>query len=84
MAHLGGVAMITGVQLISPARASVVAANGAIKNLGKLLAPVLLGLSTLVAPLSVGFAVVAGILVASASAARPLRTHDSRISKGGL
>ena len=62
-------------------RASLVAANGAIKNLGKLLAPILLGLSALVAPLSTGFAVVAGILVASAPAAGPLRTYDPRISR---
>ena len=61
-------------------RASLVAANGAIKNVGKLLAPVLLGMLVLVAPLSAGFAMVAGILVLSAPAAGPLRAYDSRIS----
>lgn len=61
-------------------RASLVAANGAIKNLGKLLAPVLLGMLVLVAPLSAGFAMVAGFLVLSAPAAGPLRAYDSRIS----
>ncbi len=61
-------------------RASLVAANGAIKNFGKLLAPVLLGMLVLVAPLSVGFAAVAVGMVISAPAARPLRAYDVRIS----
>ena len=62
-------------------RASLVAANGAIKNFGKLLAPLLLGMLVLVVPLSVGFTAVAGVLVISAPAAAPLRAYDSRISR---
>ena len=61
-------------------RASLVAANGAIKNVGKLLAPILLGMLVLVIPLSAGFALVAAVLVISAPSARPLRVYDSRIS----
>jgi MFS family permease len=61
-------------------RASLVAANGAIKNLGKLLAPVLLGMVVLVAPLPLGFSAVAALLVISAPAAGPLRSYDARIS----
>ncbi len=62
-------------------RASLVAANGAIKNLGKLLAPILLGLAVLFIPLSAAFVVVAVFAVASAPAARPLRAYDDRISE---
>lgn len=62
-------------------RASLVAANGAIKNFGKLLAPLLLGMLVLVVPLSVGFTAVAAVLVISAPAAAPLRAYDSRISR---
>ena len=62
-------------------RASLVAANGAIKNFGKLLAPILLGMMVLVLPLSVGFAIVAVVLVVSAPTAGPLRAYDSRISR---
>ncbi len=62
-------------------RASLVAANGAIKNFGKLLAPILLGMMVLVMPLSVGFAIVAVVLVVSAPTAGPLRAYDSRISR---
>lgn len=61
-------------------RASLVAANGAIKNVGKLLAPILLGMLVLAIPLSAGFALVAAVLVLSAPTARPLRVYDSRIS----
>ena len=61
-------------------RASLVAANGAIKNLGKLLAPILLGMVVLMVPLSAGFAMVAVLLVASTPAAGPLRVYDARIS----
>ena len=62
-------------------RASLVAANGAIKNFGKLLAPILLGMMVLVVPLSVGFTAVAAVLIVSAPTAGPLRAYDSRISK---
>ena len=61
-------------------RASLVAANGAIKNAGKLLAPILLGMLVLVIPLSLAFTLVAALLVISAPTAGPLRTYDSRIS----
>ena len=62
-------------------RASLVAANGAIKNLGKLAAPVLMGFLVLVAPISTGFAGVAMLGVISAPAAASLRVYDSRISR---
>lgn len=62
-------------------RASLVAANGAIKNVGKLLAPILLGMAVLWIPLSAAFAVVAVFMVLSAPAARPLRVYDARISR---
>lgn len=61
-------------------RASLVAANGAIKNVGKLLAPILLGMAVLWIPLSAAFAVVAGFMVLSVPATRPLRVYDARIS----
>ena len=64
MSHLGGMA-------------SLVAANGAIKNLGKLMAPVLLGLLVLVMPISTGFAVVAAVAALVAS----LKVYDSNISR---
>ena len=62
-------------------RASLVAANGAIKNLGKLLAPILLGLAVLWIPLSAAFAIMAVSMVLSAPAVRPLRVYDDRVSK---
>ena len=68
-------------------RASLVAANGAVKNLGKLLAPVLLGFLVLLVPISVGFVVVAVLAAITAPVAASLRVYDSRISgrlpKGG-
>ena len=62
-------------------RASLVAANGAIKNLGKLLAPILLGMLALVIPLPASFGAVAAILIMSAPTARPLRAYDAKISR---
>ena len=61
-------------------RAGLVAANGAIKNLGKLLAPILLGLAVLVVPLPAALAVVAVFTAVSAPAAGWLRAYDSRLS----
>ncbi len=62
-------------------RASLVAANGAIKNLGKLLAPILVGMLVLLVPLSAALTVVAALAVISSPAAAPLRVYDSRISR---
>ena len=62
-------------------RASLVAANGAIKNLGKLLAPILVGMLVLLAPLSAALTVVAALAIISSPAAAPLRVYDSRISR---
>lgn len=61
-------------------RASLVAANGAIKNLGKLLAPILVGMLILVVPLPAALVALAALVVISAPAAAPLRAYDSRIS----
>ena len=62
-------------------RAGLVAANGAIKNLGKLLAPILVGLAALVIPLWAALVVVAALTVLSAPTARPLQVYDPRISR---
>ena len=61
-------------------RASLVATNGAIKNLGKLLAPILLGLAVLAIPLPTALVMVAVVTALSAPAAGSLRAYDSRIS----
>ncbi len=58
-------------------RATFVAANGAIRNLGKFAAPIALGLVLLVWPISTGFVVLGSSAVFVGLAARSLRSFDS-------
>ena len=58
-------------------RATFVAANGAIRNLGKFAAPIALGLVLLVAPLSTGFVLLGSAAIVVGLGARTLRGFDS-------
>ena len=58
-------------------RATFVAANGAIRNLGKFAAPIALGLVLVVWPISTGFVILGSGAVLVGLAARTLRSFDS-------
>jgi MFS family permease len=64
-------------------RAGFVAAVGAFRNLGKFLAPTLLGLAVLRLPLETAFALVGALALVTITAVAPLRSLDRRLRGAG-